>query len=135
MPSVDQSQPHAGCARRIALLVGTILQSARGAGWRQPVALNPGALPERQQVQVWVGREPHQWHAVRLTADSITGVPFVVSASCDSCRVSIARATVDSVRLGNPTHGFLTGLGLTVAAGLGLILILCGTTSPCQFNN
>lgn len=41
-----------------------------GAGWRQPAAL-PEPLPDRQQVQMWSNGNPWQWHAVRVTQDSM----------------------------------------------------------------
>lgn len=72
-------------------------------------------LSPRQQVQVWLHGTALQWHAVRLTADSISGVPFLQPVECDSCRTRIARAEVDSLRLGNPVGGFWRKVGLASA--------------------
>lgn len=57
-----------------------------------------------------------QWHAVSVTGDSISGVPYVDSPNCAGCRVSMSRVMVDSVRLGNPVAGFWKTMGLALGA-------------------
>jgi hypothetical protein len=73
-------------------------------------------------------------HGLRLTADSISAVPFLQPATCDSCRIAWARTEVDSIRLGDPSGGFLASLlgalailsaGLLVACGYGA----CGSST------
>ena len=112
------------------LLVGFLLVGC-GPGWHQPPSLTPGPLPARQQVQVWSNGQARQWHAVTVTEDSISGVPFTKSPSCLTCRVGLDRAAVDSVRLGDPVLGFWTGVGLVAAGSLALAMILCGPGSGC----
>jgi hypothetical protein len=57
-------------------------------------------------------------HGVVLGSDVVSGVPFLKSLDCDSCRVSIERAEVDSLRLGKPVDGFWATAALGAAIGL-----------------
>jgi hypothetical protein len=52
------------------------------------------------------GNTRQQWHAVRVTESTVSGISFVKPINCDSCRVTVARSTVDSIRWGNPVAGF-----------------------------
>jgi hypothetical protein len=85
--------------RAAGLFVLTLLNSACGAGWHRPEPPPSGTLSPRQQVQVWQGGRALQWHAVRLGADSISGIPFLASPSCD--RLPGERSTCGG-RLGAP---------------------------------
>lgn len=82
----------------VPVLGGLWLSGCAGTWARAP--LTEGALPRREHVQVWTGRQSRDWHAVRITTDSISGVPFFQHPDCDSCRVSVPRAAVDSVLVG-----------------------------------
>lgn len=109
------------CSKRISrALVAALAVSACGA-WERIADLSPDdTLPQRQQVQVWSAGKARVWHAVRFDADSVSGVPFHLSPSCDSCRVAIARAAVDSVRLGDPERIGMTFAGLVILAILAI---------------
>jgi hypothetical protein len=112
-----------------------VLIQACGAGWRlQPLeTLKP--LPVRQQVQIWSDGDIQQWHAVSFTPDHFYGIPFHQSVDCDSCRVSIPRTDVDSVRLGNPTRGFWKTFSLVVGIPVLTFIILCSDKDagpPCR---
>jgi hypothetical protein len=48
---------------------------------------------------------------------------------CDSCRVSVAQAAVDSIRFGNPTAGFWRTVGATLAIMAVVALLTCN----CDF--
>ena len=102
-------------------LLLVLATSACGAGWHRPARLPPGPLPPRQQVQVWRRGDVMRWHAVHLATDSVSGVPFLRPVDCDSCRVALPRAGVDSIRLGNPVAGFWKTIGLVNLPGLLLI--------------
>ena len=102
------------------LLAGLCLLEGCGAGWHQPDDLGASPLKPRQQVQVWHGGSVDRWHGVQVTADSIAGIPFQRPLDCDSCRVAVSRATVDSLRLGDPEAAFWKSVGL----GLGSILAI-----------
>ena len=126
--------------RTTRLRVGNVIalalflpQCSCGAGWHRIEPVAPSSLPVRQQVEVWQGREKLQLHAVRLSADSISGVPYIKPPECDSCRVSVTRASVDSVRAGNPSGGFWKTTGLVLGGMLVLTAIGCATTdSVCD---
>jgi hypothetical protein len=101
--------------------------TACGAGWHRPAAVEPGQWPPRQQAQVWSGKDSHQWHALVITSDSISGIPFQKPVSCDRCRQSLSRSVVDSVRAGDPMEGFWKTVSLGVAVPIVFLVILCGT--------
>ena len=87
-------------------------------------------LPPRQQVQVWQHGTALQWHAVQLTVDSVSGIPFVKPVECDSCRIRLPRANVDSLRLGNPVAGFWKTMALAAAILITPLIILCWNGCP-----
>ena len=96
-----------------------------GAGWHRPRSALPATLAPRQQVQVWQDGAALQWHAVRLTAESVSGIPFLQPVECDSCRIAVARVTVDSSRLGNPVASFWKTMGLVTAIVFTPVIIYC----------
>jgi hypothetical protein len=119
---------------RSALLSASLLPLwACGAGWHRIEPVVPSTLPQRQQVQVWQGRQRLQLHAVRVDHDSVSGVPFQKPPECDSCRVSMPSASVDSLKTGNPGAGFWKTTGLVVGGMFVLAAIGCATTdSVCD---
>lgn len=98
--------------------------NACGAGWRR-TELPVGTLKPRQQVQLWRGGRATQWHALVVTADTVSAVPFTRPPECDSCRISIPRMEVDSVRLGNPMAGFWKTVGLVLGLPLAALIVVC----------
>jgi hypothetical protein len=94
------------------------------AGWHRITVLSDTVLAERQQVQVWVGSRARVLHGVRLTSDSVLGVPFHQSLRCDSCRVSLPRSHVDSLRLGNQEGSAIVVAMLPFAAIILLLLAI-----------
>ncbi len=119
-------------SRVAAVTAVAVLSAACGAGWHRPEQVTPGSLAPRQQVQVWSGGSARQWHAVRVGPDSISGIPFTQATTCDSCRIALPRAAVDSVRLGDPIEGLWKSTAV-VLSGFTLILIYvchrgCGGT-------
>lgn len=112
--------------RAVAVMVAScLLVQGCGAGWRRPAEPVPGPLAPRQQVEVWQGNRATRWHAVVVTADSVSGVPYFRPIDCDRCRVGVARSTVDSLRLGNPVAAFWNTIALVMAAGLAFLAIYC----------
>jgi hypothetical protein len=75
------------------------------AGWVRYELPSDTTFAPRQGVQVWKGATPLVLHAVSVSADSLLGVPYHKPPSCDSCRVTMRRSDVDSLRLGNPEGG------------------------------
>ena|SRR5690349_11295773 len=107
----------------VALVVALTVSCS--AGWHQPSAVGPSTLPARQQVQVWQQHTVLRWHAVNVTADSVSGIPFVQPIECERCRIAVPRASVDSLRVGNPVAGFWKSVGLGVATVVALGVIIC----------
>lgn len=99
---------------------------ACSAGWHRIEPVAPSSLPKGQQVQVWQGQQRLQLHAIRVEHDSVSGVPFHKPPDCDSCRISLPRSSVDSLRAGNPTAAFLKSVGLTLGSWLALGLLTYG---------
>jgi hypothetical protein len=116
-----------GAFRRPAAqtLVVALAASACSAGWRRPLHFPPEALPPRQQVQVWQRGAAVRWHAVRITNDSVSGVPYLRGLECDSCRAALPLAGVDSIRLGHPVAAFWKTVGLVVAVPVGFMVVVC----------
>jgi hypothetical protein len=121
-------------ARGYGLLGLALLQTGCGAGWHT-TALAPGPLPPRQQAQVWTEGRAVRLHGIIVTADSLSGVPYIRSPACDSCRVAIPQGSVDSVRLGNPTAGFWKSVGLGMGITMAATLVICRFASSCQWGD
>jgi hypothetical protein len=103
------------------------LQLGCGAGWRRVSPLPDSSIDPNQQIQVWQKGKAQRWHGVRIGADSVTGLAFMVPLTCDSCRRAIPRAQVDSLRFGSPPAGFWKSIGLFMGTYLALIcLAFCG---------
>jgi len=110
----------------VAVVTGcAVLAAACGAGWHRPAQLEPGELSPRQQVEVWSGGTVRRWHAVQVGSDSISGVPFMRPTDCDSCRIAVPRAAVDSIRLGHPEGALFKTIGLVFGIPAMVYLILC----------
>lgn len=93
-----------------------LLTSGCGSGWAAAARCDSRLANARQQVRVWVDNRSIQLHAIRLTSDSISGIPYLQPITCDSCRVSIPATAVDSIQTGDPTGGlWATTTGLLVA--------------------
>jgi hypothetical protein len=118
----------------VLLLLLLLPQSACGAGSRQ-VELSAGNLSPRQQVQVWGAEKMVRLHGVKVSADSVSGVPYLQPTDCDSCRVSLPPESIDSVRAGNPTSGFWKTVGFTLGGMLLAGVVICDTSRNCQFGD
>jgi hypothetical protein len=126
------------CSGRAVGVFGLALaQAGCGAGWRRTAELPPGALPSGRQAEVWRGGRVERLHAVIITADSLSGSPFLRPRDCDTCRVAFPRAEVDSVRLGHPERGFWKGVGLALGAVVVLAFVACGLSlgGDCQLGD
>jgi len=114
----------AGSIRRRAVsALGAALLSAC-AGWQRLEAPTDTTLAPRQQVQVWHGGRAQVLHAVRLTADTLFGIPFMKPPSCDSCVIAQPRAAVDSLRLGDQEFPAIFSITLVLGGGLFLLYLV-----------
>jgi hypothetical protein len=97
------------------------------AGWRRLVLPPDTVLTPRQQVQLWQGRTSRVLHAVRLTSDTLYGIPFQQPPTCDTCTVALPLAEIDSLRLGNQETPGVAIVSLSFGALLvGLYILLHG---------
>jgi hypothetical protein len=64
-----------------------------------PVPVPPESYEPRQELEIWRGSEAITLHGVRVAADNLSGVPLWRPPDCDSCRIAVPLATVDSVRM------------------------------------
>jgi len=124
------ASPQAG--RLACGVLGMAALSACGAGWHRPSNKESGDLAPRQQVQVWSHGQAVQWHAVQITADSVTGIPYFKPITCDSCRRTIPRSAVDSIKLGNPVAGFWKTVAIVVGAPFLLLIPFCWHGCPSE---
>ena len=90
--------------------------------WQRVELRSDTTLAPRQQVQVWRGHNAKLLHAVRLSADSVVGVPFQLPPSCDTCRVAYARSDIDSLRVGDQETAAMLVSALPFLA-LGVLMI------------
>jgi len=134
-PNLRSPAPWRGRCRACLVLVIAALQPACGAGWRRFEATPRPTLAPRQQVQLWSQGHVRRWHAVRWSAGSVSGVPFLQPIDCDACRLTVAQGTVDSLRIGNPTGGFWRSVGLTLGTMAVAGLVLCGIERSCNFGD
>jgi hypothetical protein len=96
----------------------------------RPLDQLPLPVPADKRVEVWSKGERYQLHALTVDADSLRGVRWWNDPQCDSCRVTLARTSVDSVRtLGH--DGGKTGaliLIVTPIATFGFLWFLLAST-------
>jgi hypothetical protein len=126
MPTVTAA--HARIWFRVLVLA--CLSAPGCAGWSLIPRPAPAALDARKVVQVWTGPASITVRHVVVGADSVSGVRTDHYPICDSCRVSIAQAEIDSFRL-KPTdsnNNFGTGMiiGLVTGAVTAWAVLLTG---------
>ena len=84
---------------------------------------------------IWSGGEVTKWHAVVITQDSVSGIPYQMSVHCYSCRRSVPRTRVDSMKLGYRT--LPENVTMVVGAATAAILVeaavcsLLGARNDC----
>lgn len=105
-----------------SLISGTLLVSGCATS-PAPVSAAPSrALPLRDRVEVWTGGSSHLLHAVRFTADAVSGVPYLRAPDCDSCRVSLSLSAVDSMRTAPGESNAIAGVLAPVAVLAAVII-------------
>ena len=102
-----------------------------GGQWAPRRIEPPFPLEPSDIVGIWSGGTVEKWHAVVITPDSVSGIPYRMALQCDSCRRSMPRAQVDSMTLGHETRApnvlLLAGV---VAAVIGLEMVICSAIGP-----
>ena len=104
-----------------------LLAAGCGGGRWAPSRIElPYPVEPSDVVWIWSGGKVEKWHAVVFPPDSVSGIPYRMALQCDSCRRSMPRAQVDSMKVGYGT-GAATGVArtsLTLGAALAAILLL-----------
>jgi len=95
----------------------------------------PGPPDPRRQVELWIAGRRLVLHGVSVDQSEVSGIPYLRPLGCDSCRISVPRAAVDSMRVGNPPAGFWKTVGLTLAGALAGVLLICAASSDCQLGH
>src|SRR4051812_38306367 len=106
---------------RIAIVASVLLLGACYTWRADNGALNrPHA--SRERFEVWSRNASREVHSLRLSGDTVSGVPYTLPPSCDSCRVQWLRSEVDSVRARRDNPLGSTMLLLSVAGLVWLYL-------------
>ena len=106
--------------RALSLLALIVVAGCYPVRWSPdpPAGLRYGP---NQRVKVFGRDSVVVWHAVVVTRDSISGIPYKQRTTCNSCRVSLPWTAVDST---------LTGHGNLFADVLGGIAFTVGLLWP-----
>ena len=88
---------------RCSLLASVLLAAGCSNYWGRRRVDQPIPVKPHQPVWIWSGGQVNKWHAVVITQDSVSGIPYRMSLKCDSCRRSLPRTQVDSMKLGYHT--------------------------------
>ena len=115
------------------LLAGlALLLSGCGAGWHTVDPAPTTTIPPRQQVLVYHGGATERWHAVRIDADSVTGIHWLKPIEGDTGRMAVPLASVDSLVAGDPAEGFVKSYFFGVYVLMPVTLVaLCYISKAC----
>ena len=86
--------------RRFSRLAFVILAAGclSNAEWERRTGFQPAPMKPSDPFLIWSNGTVEKWHGVVVTADSVSGIPIGRSLECDSCRRSIPRIQVDSLK-------------------------------------
>jgi len=129
-PRVKHTRVRGQASGRLLLVLLLVLTGCMRPVWTRitPVPV-PYTLQRDKRVQVWVHHgSVHYWHAVIISQDSVSGIPYQVRADLasgrprlidgDTTRYGLPLAEVDSIRLGRYNRGntYLLVADLTLIA-------------------
>ena len=123
VPSQGRAGEWACLTSRRILLALVLLTGCTGWYAHPDVLVAP--IPVDDQVRLCARAQCRQVHAVRVTGDSLTAVPYFQRADCDSCTLHYAMTEIDSVQTRGPnTSATAFLLVVTVPAALGYLYLL-----------
>lgn len=103
---------------RLALV---LLAGGCSGYWGRRSIDQPTPVERRDPVWIWSGGEVMKWHAVAITENWVSGIPYQMSVRCDSCWRRIPRARVDSMKVGYHTFPETVAKGAVVITGVVLL--------------
>ena len=87
-----------GALRRMKPLLAFLILIAGCAPAAERVTVQPGvAVAPDQQLALWQGAQVDTLHGVQVSDSILSGIPAWQPSACDSCRIALPLATVDSV--------------------------------------
>lgn len=117
---------------RLLAPLALLILTGCGPGWQRTEPTPGAAIDPETQHLVFGGDSTVRWHALRVSGDSVSGIPWLTPVTCDSCRRSRPLAGVDSIQVGHPEKGFWKGVGVVYLAPLLVFAVLC-RFQPCGF--
>ena len=90
---------------RFAFLYLLLAVGCSGGRWEPRRIDLPFPVDPSDVVWIWSAGKVEKWHAVVFPPDSVSGIPYRMALQCDSCRRSMPRAQVDSMKRSAPTRG------------------------------
>ena len=135
---LTRSSPVVRSAMLRSCLVSILLAAGcttRYSAWRR--LDQPTPLKSEDIVWIWRGGVANKWHAVVITQDSVSGVPYELPLPCDSCRHSLSRSQVDSMDVGYERHKVSNGVRALEYVGVVALAILveAGVCALIHANN
>jgi len=119
---------------RIVAFTLAVLAVGCHSEWR-PRLEEPASIKPHDVVRIWSSDAVAQWHAVVITSDSVSGIPYETSLQCDSCRRSMPLALVDSMKVSHATSGKMVLIGagavVVILAAEALVCYLVGAKEGC----
>ena len=115
---------------RPVMMCSSIVLLAASCGppryWGQRSLDQPIPIDPHDPVWVFTPSGVEKWHAVVITQDSVSGIPFETSLKCAICRRTVPRVQVDSMKHGYRTFAQDVTEGAE-AIGLALLveIVLC----------
>ena len=119
--------------RSVRAFAFVLLAAGCAPSWGPPTVNLPTPLHPRTAVKIWSGGEVQKWHAVVISESWVSGIPYQMPITCDSCVLRIPRSEVDSMRLDNKGPSGLAILGIVAAALVAeaAVCALIGAKSGC----
>ena len=110
---------------RFALLLLAV--GCSGGRWEPRRIDLPFPFEPSDVVWIWGAGKVEKWHAVVITPDSVSGIPYTMALQCDSCQRSMPRAQVDSMKVGPYQRRGLNALEVAGVVGAALVLeiVIC----------
>ncbi len=103
--------------RRFSRLAFVVLAVGCAQHW-DPRLEQPTPIKPADAVLIWSSGTVEKWHAVVITSDSVSGIPYGTSLKCDSCRRSIPLGVVDSMKVRHKTGAKDVAVTSLVFAGI-----------------